>query len=182
VLEAKMVLFNERTPDNLNNPNALKVTIASSKFNFLLLPQPNKTLQLVHNIMLVPQGLGQDPLMICTQGNQSMSPFQVIPHELIMTAIQNRRGTMKSDARWIIPTLKQFLDTNSGEEFEALQVEEGTEIKEDLDFTNIPQNLFTHSLIFFTMEKKGSWAAKTSGAKIIKRLQGLQAGTTPDEA
>lgn len=89
---------------------------------------------------------------------------------------------MKSDARWIIPTLKQFLDTNSGEEFEALQVEEGTEIKEDLDFTNIPQNLFTHSLIFFTMEKKGSWAAKTSGAKIIKRLQGLQAGTTPDEA
>jgi hypothetical protein len=36
----------------------------------------------------------------------------------------------------MIPTLEQFMDTNSGEELEALQGEEGTDINEDLDFTS----------------------------------------------
>jgi hypothetical protein len=42
MFQAKMVVFNGMKLDNLNSPNALKLTITSSKFNFLLLPGPDK--------------------------------------------------------------------------------------------------------------------------------------------
>jgi hypothetical protein len=81
-----MAVFNETTLNHLNAPNSLKLTIVSNTFPFLLVPGPQKTIQLVHNIMLVPQAIGEDPVMICTQGNRSSSPSQAIPYSAVGTA------------------------------------------------------------------------------------------------
>jgi hypothetical protein len=181
LFEAKMGVFNETTLDHLNDSRALKLTIASHKASFILLPGTEKSLQLVHNVMLVPQGLGQDPLVICTQGNRSTSPFQVIPLDLITNATRSRRGTPKSDLRWTIPTLDQFLETGSEDEFSKLQAETGTTIIDETDFTHIPRHLFTHPLVFLTLGGRGNSPAKEAGFKVVQKLQSLQARCTPED-
>jgi hypothetical protein len=57
VFQEKMTVFNKTLLDHINSMKALKLTIASSTFNFLLIPGPKKMIQLVHNVMLVPQVL-----------------------------------------------------------------------------------------------------------------------------
>jgi hypothetical protein len=179
----RMTIFNETTLSHLNDPNSLKLSVVSNTFNFLLIPGPDKTIQLVHNIMLVPQEIGKDPVMICTQGNRSTSPFQAIPYSLICSSVRNRRGTDKTNLKWTWPTMEQFLQTSSEQEFEELQAKKGTKITDESDFTSIPRHLFVHPLVFLTLDGRGACSAKEAGTKLVLRIQELQSSNgDPEEA
>ena len=69
LFDSKISTFNEFTWDHVNNDKSLKLTIASNKYSFLLLPGANKTTNLLHNVVLVPRGFGEEPVMIGIQGN-----------------------------------------------------------------------------------------------------------------
>ena len=180
MFDSGMSLFNETTMSHLNNNNALKLTVASSVFNFVILPRSEKSINLVHNLMLVPRGIGLEPVVVWhTQGNRSTLPFQVIPN-LITTASWSRRG--KANRKWTVPSLEKFLEMHSKEQFDKLEAEAGVKIDKNLDFTTIPSHLFVHPLLFFEMEGKGNLSAKSAVARLVDRLQSLQSSASSEEA
>jgi hypothetical protein len=178
LFESKVSNLNKTTLDNLNNQPALKVTIASSRYIFIILPGPNKTIHLLHNSILVPQGVWQEPSLIGIQGGKVTLPFRSIPLDQITKAIRSGRVTQKLNEKWTVPTLEQFLALSTEKEFENLRADQGDKTKkgpkEETDFTSIPQHLFIHPHLFGLLEGKGSATAKSAGLKLIERLQKLQ--------
>ena len=69
LFDSKVKSFNDASLNHLNDPNALKVTVASSRFHFILLPGTDRTVNLLHSAILVPQGIAEEPIIIGIQGS-----------------------------------------------------------------------------------------------------------------
>jgi hypothetical protein len=100
LFNSKVSAFNETSLDHLNDAKALKVTIASSRYNFVLLPGPDKGLHVLHSTILVAQGMWEEPVLIGLQGSRATSPFRMIPVDQIITPIRTKRMTQKSNEMW----------------------------------------------------------------------------------
>lgn len=116
LFESQVNSFNETTLDNLNNDQALKLAIVSSRYSFIILPGPDRTIHLLHSSILVPQGAWQEPSLIGIQGGKVISPFRSIPLDQMTKAIRSGRITQKSNEKWTVPTLEQFLTLSREQE------------------------------------------------------------------
>jgi hypothetical protein len=180
LFDSSVTTFNKTSLDHLNDSKTLKVTVASSRFTFILLPGQDKKVNLLHSAILVPTGTFEEPVIIGIQGSRSTSPFQVIPLDPITRAIRTGR-TSKTSEKWTAPSLDQFLALTSETEFEELKAERGTEITEDMDFSRIPCHLFIHPFIFSLLDGRGTVPANSAGFKVVERLQRLQESPKPEE-
>ncbi len=176
LLGSSMDLFNETTTSHLNDPNGLRLSVASNKFNFVLVTGPAKIVLFIHSAILIPQSIGKPPIIVGIQGNRSTSPFRVIPAEAITTASRTGRATVSSYSRWRIPSLKQFLEVENEEEFESLKADESTEEEEKNkpDFFQRPNHVFCHPFMIFALEGRGSIGAGEAGVKVVEQLNAMK--------
>jgi hypothetical protein len=70
----------------------------------------------------------------------------------------------KLDLRWRVPTLDQFLETRTEDDFAQLQAKTGAMISEETDFTHIPRHLFTHPSVFLMLGGKRNSPAKEASS------------------
>ena len=180
LFDSSVQAFNETSLEHLNDSKSLKLTVASSRFNFVLLPGIDKSVNLVHSTILVPTGMFEEPVMIGIQGSRATSPFQAIPLEPITKAIRRGR-TSKTSEKWTPPSLDQFLALSCEEDFESLKAEKGVKITEEFDFSSIPCHLFIHPFIFSLLNGRGNLPAGGAGFKVVERLQRLQKEAVPGE-
>jgi hypothetical protein len=143
--------FNAATRRHTDNRQLLFSSVLASRYNFFLFTGANKTIQMVHSIILVSPTLGEEPILVGIQGNRAVSPIRAIPTTSTIVQIRNRRGTAMVDARWKMPSMDQFLEVTSEDEFESLTAEADAIIEPETDFVDLPNHTMTHPIIFRTL-------------------------------
>ncbi len=136
--ESPISQFNDATKSHVGNPDRLRLSVASNKFNFILVTGPDKSVLLVHSAVLISQSVGKSPIIVGIHGNRSTSPFRVIPAEAATTAARTGRARASATARWKVPSLTQFLEAGTEKEFLGLRAIKDNEDKNQLDFSKLP--------------------------------------------
>jgi hypothetical protein len=171
--ESPITPFNDATRSHTENPDGLRLSVASNKFNFILATGPEKTVLLVHSAVLISQSIGKSPIIVGIQGNRSTSPFRVIPAEAATTEARTGRTTASSNARWKVPSLAQFLEAGTEKEFLGLRAIKDDDKENELDFSQLPNHVFGHPAILSPLEGRGSIPAGEAGAKIVQELNDM---------
>ena len=173
--ESPISPFNDATKSHVGNPDRLRLSVASNKFNFILVTGPDKSVLLVHSAVLISQSVGKSPIIVGIQGNRPTSPFRVIPAEAATTEARTGRATVSATARWKVPSFTQFLETGTKKEFLGLKaVKDDDETEEiEIDFSKLPNHMFGHPAILSPLEGRGSIPAGEAGAKIVGELNDM---------
>jgi hypothetical protein len=161
-----------------NNVGAFRSTIANSGGgNFLLIPGPKGTVQLLHQGFVSTTTLGGATILGFIQGKFSSSPFKTIvrPADAVKPIDLGRAMTRGQAAPAACPTAKSIFSVSNAEEFAALPGEVDT-----LD--GMPNHIFVHPRIFTRTDGVRATRSKDLAWDIIKQLtEELNNATTDSE-
>ncbi len=161
-----------------NNVGAFRATIANSGGgNFLLIPGPKGTVQLLHQGFVSTTTLGGAAILGFVQGKFSSSPFKTIvrPADAVKPTDLGRAMTRGQAAPAACPTAKPIFSVSNAEEFAALPGEVDT-----LD--GMPNHIFVHPRIFTRTDGIRATRSKDLAWEIIKQLtEELNNATTDSE-
>jgi hypothetical protein len=173
--ESPISPFNNATKSHAGNPDRLRLSVASNKFNFILLTGPDKTVLLVHSAVLISQSIGKSPIIVGIQGNRSTSPFRIIPAEAATTAARTGRATVLVPTKGKFLSLTQFLEAGTEKKFLGLKsIKDNNKTEENkIDFSKLPSHVFGHPAILSPLEGRGSIPTGKAGAKNVGQLNNM---------
>lgn len=172
--EKEISIFDPMTKGYLQKPERFAVNVGSHANNFILLPTTQSAVNLFHHAFTMSHLPEDPPEVFGILGSRKFSPFKQISNLDIVTNPMSSPTFATRRNKSTIPTIEQFLELSSPDDFENLEGENGEPLT-DLD--KLPNSHWIHPAIYSVL--KGAKTIKSSDAAMTI-IAVLQAGAESD--
>jgi hypothetical protein len=166
--------FDALVRNYVGNGNLFQVNLGQFPQNFVVITGSSSKVRVIHNLFCANTDPGSDTAgtVVGLFGANKVAPFKSVSAASAVLALTPppRRGGNKKDPEPLLPSLKQFADVESGEEFAGLVGD-----AEDLGIGTLstyPNAHLIHPRVFVDIEGKREWEASHLGYKLISLYEG----------
>jgi hypothetical protein len=170
IKEKPLSYFDALTRNFVDNPNLFQANLGQFPQNFLVVTGPGSKVRILHSLF----GVNADPdsassaIVVGIYGANKVAPFKTITATsavLALTPPTRRGGNKKDQEPTRIPSIQQFAEVESEEDFGDLVG--GAEGEEVDVLGKYPSSHFLHPQIFMDIKGKREWEAITLGFKLV---------------
>ena len=169
--EQEVSFFDAMTDQYVGNVDKLKLNISSFPWNFILVPGPRRTIQLIHRCFIVALNPAEDAMIIGISGNLTgSSSFKEIPAAIMTRPLKPPLlGTRRGDSNTpTIPLITTFLACGTEGDFSSL--DGGTDGDSLAELADRPNSIWIHPSIAGYLRHVKTMKAETAALRIITAL------------